>query len=79
MIDYTSLDAFIASHQLESDYKNLVAFYDDYNVFGKTTKQHQSAKVTCEKLLESIIKQKRILEINFDEDIKLLTKLKFEI
>jgi hypothetical protein len=75
----TSLDTFIASNQLDSDYKNLVAFYDDFKTFKKHTTQHQSAKTNCIKYLKSAIEQKTILGINYESDIELLTKIKFEL
>lgn len=79
MEKFTSLDTFIASNQMESDYKNLLVFYEDYKIFAKMSKQKISAQSHCMKYLESIIEQKGKLNINSEADIKMLHNIKFDV
>jgi hypothetical protein len=75
---YTSLEHYQASIQLESDYRNLVVYNDDIKNFHDKTKQGSIARKLATKTLESIMNQKRILGLNFNADVELLTKIKFE-
>ncbi len=73
-----SLEHYQAYIQLESDYRNLVVYNDEINNFRSHTRQGKSARDIAEKTLESIIENKKVLGINFDSDIELLTKIKFK-
>lgn len=75
---FLSLEHYQAYIQLESDYRNLFVYNDDIKNFHSQTRQGKSARSNATKTLESILNQKRILGLNFDADVKLLTKIKFE-
>jgi len=76
---YESKETYLATLQIDDDYKNLVIYMDEIEVLKEDTKKRKVIENHCIKLLESIIKQKEILVIDKTADMKLLFDLKYEI
>ena len=74
---YDSKETYIATLQIESDYTNLVIYLDELEVLKKDTKKSKVIKAHCVNLIESIIRQKEILDINKDAELDLLFELKY--
>jgi hypothetical protein len=74
---YESKETYIATLQIESDYTNLVIYLDELEVLKKDTKKSKVIKAHCVNLIESIIRQKEILDINKDAELDLLFELKY--
>lgn len=76
---YESKETYLATLQIEDDYKNLVIYLEEIEVLKEDTKKRIVIENHCIKLLESIIKQKEILIIDKTADMKLLFDLRYEI
>lgn len=74
---YESTECYLAYKQLDDDYKNFIIHHANYGVYKKGTFDSEKQKKNCLKFLESILEQKKILEINSDSDLKKLIELKF--
>lgn len=74
---YESTECYLAYKQLDDDYKNFIIHHANYGVYKKGTLESEKQKKNCLKYLESILEQKKILEINSDSDLKKLIELKF--
>lgn len=74
---YESKETYIATLQIESDYTNLIIYLDELEVLKKDTKKSKVIKSHCVNLIESIIRQKEILDINKDAELDLLFELKY--
>jgi hypothetical protein len=75
---YESAECYLAYKQLDDDYKNFIIYYDDYKVYKKGTLESEKQKNNCLKYLQSIMEQKKILDINSDSDLKKVIELKFK-
>lgn len=76
---YESKETFIATLQIEEDYKNLIIYLEELEVLKKHTAKRLTIENHCVKILESIIKQKDILDINKLAEQELIFKLRYEI
>lgn len=76
---YESKETFIATLQIEDDYKNLIIYLEELEVLKKHTAKRLTIEKHCVKILESIIKQKDILDINKLAEQELIFKLRYEI
>jgi hypothetical protein len=76
---YESKETYLASLQIEDDYKNLIIYLEELEVLKEDSKKSNIIKEHCIKILESIVKQKEILLIDPAAEIKLLFELQYEI
>lgn len=76
---YESKETFLATLQIEDDYKNLIIYLDELEVLKTGTERRKKIEDHCIKILESIIQQKEILVIDKTAEMKLLFDLKYEL
>lgn len=76
---YESKETYLATLQIEDDYKNLVIYLEELEVLKKETDKRKKIESHCIKILESIIQQKEILIIDKTAEMKLLFDLKFDV
>jgi len=75
---YESKETYLASLQIEDDYKNLVIYMEELEVLKQDSQKSNKIKKHCVKICESIVKQKEILFIDPAAEIKLLFDLQYE-
>lgn len=75
---YESKDTYLASLQIEDDYKNLIIYLEELEVLKEDSQKSNKIKEHCVKICESIVKQKEILLIDPAAEIKLLFELQYE-
>lgn len=76
---YESKETYLATLQIEDDYKNLVIYLEELEVLKKETDKRKKIESHCIQILESIIQQKEILIIDKTAEMKLLFDLKFDV
>lgn len=74
---FLSTEHYIAYNQLESDYKNFIVHYEDFNNSKVGSENYEKQKLICIKYLESAREQKRFLLIDAKSDTDKLFNLKF--
>jgi hypothetical protein len=75
---YESKETYLASLQIEDDYKNLIIYLEELEVLKEDSKKSNKIKEHCIKILESIVKQKEILFIDPAAEIKLIFEFQYE-